>query len=172
MADYEVIRDKIKTGDMLLFRDHPDGGLRSVIERWIVRHGTAYPWVHVGVAWAEHDRVWIMDITTHGCAPRMLSKCGNFDWAPAPRELSETALTYAQDCFGLWQYSRWQAILGALKRLVIGADHWGQCAEYALAVWRQDSIAPTEIATPGDCADGAMQRWGAPITFVKNEAAK
>lgn len=76
-----------------------------------------------------------MDITTKGCAPRLLSTCGDFDWAPAPAVLSDKALRYAQACFGEWTYSRLQAVLGKLKRLVIGQDSRGQCAEYCLAIW-------------------------------------
>lgn len=163
---YSEARDRIKTGDMLLWRDHGIGPLRPLIERWIVRHSTASPHCHVGVAWVCFGRVWVMEITTKGCAPRLLSLTGQFDWAPAPRELSESALYFAFSCFGMWVYSRWQAVLGALKRLAIGADSFGQCAEYALAIWAKDGMAPTDTATPGACADGAMQVWGVPLTTV------
>lgn len=163
---YEDARYQIKTGDMLLWRDHAGGPLRGIIERWIVRHGTASPYTHVGVAWADHGRVWVMDITTKGCAPRLLSGCGDFDWSPAPQALSERALVYAHSCFGEWTYSRWQAVLGAFKRLVIGADAKGQCAEYALSIWRLDDMAPTDTATPGACADGALLRWECPLMSV------
>ncbi len=163
---YEDARDKIKTGDMLLWRDHVGGPLRGMVERWIVRHGTASPWTHVGVAWSDHGRVWVMEITTKGCAPRLLSGQVPFDWVAAPVELSERALTYAHSCFGQWTYSRWQAVLGALKCLVIGADTLGQCAEYALSIWRLDRIAPTDTATPGACADGGLLNWGSSLVSV------
>ena len=38
---YEDARGRIKTGDMLLWRDHAGGSLRGIVERWIVRHATA-----------------------------------------------------------------------------------------------------------------------------------
>ena len=163
---YAAARTLIKTGDMLLWRDHAGGSIRSIVERWIVRHGTADPHTHVGLAWADHGRLWVMEITTKGCAPRLLSGCGPFEWAPAPAELSESALTFAHSCFGEWTYSRWQAILGALKRLVIGSDSVGQCAEYVLSVWRLDGMAPTDTATPGSCAAGAALVWDVPLTPV------
>lgn len=47
---YDQVRPRIKTGDMLLFRDHAGGGLRGVVERWIVRHSTASAYTHVGMA--------------------------------------------------------------------------------------------------------------------------
>jgi hypothetical protein len=166
---YEAARDQIKTGDMLLWRDHAGGPLRGIVERWIVRHGTASPWTHVGVAWVDHGRVWVMEITTKGCAPRLLSGQVPFDWVAAPRELSERALAYAHSCFGEWTYSRWQAVMGALKRLVIGADHVGQCAEYALSVWQVDGMAPTDTATPGACVDGALLRWGGALVSVQGD---
>ena len=166
---YSDARLNIKTGDMLLWRNHPGGSLRGIIERWFVSHGTASPYTHVGVAWAEHGRVWVMEITTKGCAPRLLSTCGDFDWSPAQKPLSDTALTFAFDCFGSWVYSRWQAIAGALKRLAIGKDTSGQCAEYALSIWGIDGQRPTEIATPADCAEGAMRVWQSPVFFVESK---
>ena len=164
---YQQIRDKIKTGDMLLYRNHKGGGFRAIAERWFVSHGTASPYTHVGVAWVDHDRVFVMDITTRGCAPRLLSTTGSFDWAPAPKELSETALQFAFDCFGEWEYSRWQAILGELGLLTIGKDMQGQCAEYALSIWQTDGMAPSEKATPAACADGALSVWKTSITRIE-----
>lgn len=165
--EYAEARTWIKTGDMLLFRNHAGGGLRGIIERWFVSHGTASPYTHVGVAWVDGDRrAWIMDITTRGCAPRLLSSVGSFDWASSPKPLSATALRFAHDCFGEWLYSRWQAVLGALKSLVIGADKLGQCAEYAIAIWEIDGMAPTTTATPAACAEGALSVWKTSITRV------
>lgn len=170
MNEYEHIRDRIKTGDMLAWRDHKGGGLRAIVERWIVRHGTASPHTHVGMAWVADagQSVWVMDLTTKGCAPRLLSTCGNFDWAPAPQELSSNALRFAQECFGEWTYSRVQAVLGALKQLIIGKDTRGQCAEYVLTVWGLDGMAPTDTATPGACIEGAMTVWGSAVVTIRN----
>lgn len=170
MAEYEHLRNRIKSGDMLAWGDHKGGGLRGVVERWMVRHGTGHPQTHVGVAWVADSgqSVWVMDLTTKGCAPRLLSTCGDFYWAPAPQQLSDKALRFAQECFGEWTYSRWQAVMGALKRLVIGADAKGQCAEYALAVWQVDGMAPTDTATPGACIEGALRVWGSSLMTVKN----
>jgi hypothetical protein len=168
MKKYSEVRNEIKTGDMLLWRDAKTGPLRTMLERLAVRVSTTSPYTHVGVAWVELGRVWVMEITTHGCAPRLLSECGNFDWSPAPEPLTPEALRYAFSCFGVWRYSKWQAILGALRRLTIGADTLGQCAEYAIAIWRIAGIAPSETATPAACADGALMVWGSPIYFVEN----
>jgi hypothetical protein len=169
---YEELRTKIKTGDMLLWRASKEGSLRNIIERWFVTHGTASPYSHVGTAWVEHGRVWVMEITTHGCAPRLLSSCGDFDWSPCPKELSDQALTYAFDCFGVMTYSRTQAVLGALKRLVIGNDLKGQCSEYCISIWMIDDQEPTEIATPAACAEGAMRVWNSPVYSVENPKTK
>ena len=163
---YSEARDRIKTGDMLLWVDHHGGDTRGVIERWIVRHGTASPYTHVGIAWVICGRLMVMELTLRGCAPRLLSLAGSFDWAPAPRELSENGLSFALSCFGVWIYSRWQAILGALKALAIGVDQEGQCAEFALAVWGKDGMAPGDTATPGACAEGALEIWKSTITRV------
>lgn len=163
---YAEARSKIKTGDMLLWTDHKGGGWRSIVERWIVRHGTASSYTHVGVAWVDNGRCWVMEITTKGCAPRLLSSVLPFDWAPAPQKLSDKALTYAFSCFGIWTYNRWQAVLGQLQRLALGQDKEGQCAEFSICVWQVDDMAPTLVATPGACAIGALAVWDSSITKV------
>lgn len=166
---YEQVRDRIQTGDALLFRDHHDGALRNKVERWIVRHVTASPYTHVGIAWVEHGRVWVMDLTTKGCAPRLLSRAGNFDWAAAPKPLSDTALQHAFSRFGELEYSRWEAFIAPFGFLKIGGNARGECAEFALDVWQQDGIAPCDIATPAAVADGVMQKWGASIVSVVSD---
>lgn len=172
MTLYKDYRDAIKTGDMLLFRNNPSGGIRARIERWLVTVFTQSIYTHVGLAWVDGDRrVWVMDMTTKGCAPRLLSKVGDFDLIPCPRPLSSYALRYAHDCFGEWQYSRLQAVLGFCKALAIGKDAYGQCAEYVIAVLRMDGMAPTNIATPAACAQGAQAKWPEKrVIFIKNEA--
>lgn len=157
---------------MLLWRNHAGGGLRAIVERWFVSHGTASPYTHIGVAWVEYGRVWIMDVTTRGCAPRILSKAGDFDWIPAPEELSTKALEFAFSGFGEFEYSRFQAVLGELGLLKIGADLQSQCAEYALTVWQASGMAPTTKVTPAACADGGMTTWAAPIYNVTNGGRK
>lgn len=164
---YTEVRHLIKTGDMLLWRDYKGGSLRSIVERWLIRHYTASPYIHVGIAWVDHGRVWVMDISTSGCAPRLLSNCGSFDWIPSPKPLSDRALYVAFGCFGTWTYSRWQAIKGALKRLTIGKDSVGQCAEFVLHVLSQDGMAPTNTATPAECANGALLSWGTTVHSIQ-----
>lgn len=169
---YEAIRDQLKSGDMLLFRNHSGGGLRATIERWFVLHGTASPYAHVGVCWSDHGRVWVMDMTTKGCAPRLLSTAGDFDWAPAPKALSETALSYAFEHFGELEYSRLRAIGGQLGLIDVRSEHESMCAEYALSIWKRAGMPPTDKATPASCADGAMLIWNAPIYAVENGGRK
>ena len=169
MKKYADIRSQIKTGDLLAWRDSGTGTFQAMVERYIVRLTTTSPHTHVGLAWVEAGRVWVIEITTHGCAPRPLSLCGNFDWIPAPAPLKDEALAFAFSCFGVWRYSKWQAIMGRLKRLVIGADAWGQCAEFCLAVLARSGMAPTDIATPADVVEGALFNWDAPLIAVENK---
>lgn len=166
--NYEDVRSKIKTGDMLLFRYHASQNLRTTIERWIVSHQTASPYTHVGIAWSEHGRNWCMDMTTKGCAPRLLSLCGDFDVAGSPMPLNEEALGFAFGKFGELQYSRWRAIGGALGLIDVKSERESMCAEYALAIYRKAGMAPCDIATPAMLASGAAITWGAPILSIKN----
>lgn len=163
---YSEVRPLLKTGDLLVWRDYEGGTKRSIITRWLIRHSTASPYIHTGIVWVEHGRVWAIDISPAGCAPRLLSHCAPFDWAPAPRQLSEAALNYAFSRFGYLTYSYWQAVMGLLRRLRIGADDKSQCAEFVLSILRADGMAPSIVATPEACAEGAMQLWGSSLTHV------
>jgi hypothetical protein len=170
--NYEDARNKIKTGDMLLFRYRAGVGLRANVERWLVSHGTASPYTHVGVAWSEHGRNWCMDMTTKGCAPRLLSSCGDFDLACSPMPLNEEALGFAFSQFGELQYSRLRAIGGALGLIDIKSEHESMCAEYALTIYKKAGFAPSEIATPAMLAVGAAYNWGVSTVVIKNGGPK
>lgn len=166
-VNYTDARPLIKSGDMLLWRDHPGGSVRSIIERWFVRHACASPYTHIGVALVQNGRVSVMDITTKGCAPRPLSGNPDFDWIAGPRVLTQEDIDFAATFWGEMVYDRWQAILGQLKALVIGADMRGQCAEYALMIWRHAGFAPTNTATPAACADGGLMTWKRTMCHVE-----
>lgn len=156
---YADVRERIKTGDLLLWSSDASGSTRHDIETEIVKLATRSQWTHAGVAWSEHGRVMVMDLTTRGCAPRPLSGDLPFWWIPAPRELGRAGLDYAFSRFGEMVYSRWQAITAVLRRLVVGDDLQGQCAEYVLEVYRADGMAPTDVATPAALMVGAMNNW-------------
>lgn len=56
--------------------------------------------------------------------------------------------------------------MGLFRRLRIGADNKSQCAEFVLSILRADGMAPSIVATPEACAEGAMQLWGSSLTHV------
>lgn len=159
MATYSDVREKLKSGDMVLWAAEPEGYSQHDMETHLVKMATESQWTHVGVLWVEHGRVFVMDLTTKGCAPRPLSEDLPVFIIPSPAPLSEMALRYAFSRFGRMVYSKWQALLGFMKRLTIGDDMSGECAEFVLEVYGVDGIAPTQIATPRDCFMGAMMRW-------------
>lgn len=170
MAKYSEIRDSIKSGDMILWSASGDHLSQHDIETNLVKIATESQWTHVGIAWVEHGRVWVMDLTTSGCAPRLLGDDAPFYLINSPKELTEAALQYAFARFGKMTYSKWQAVLGFLKRLTIGDDMKGECAEFVLEVYRASGMAPTEVATPYWCMVGALSNWkGASLTYVTND---
>ena len=170
MPSYAYIRPQMKTGDLLFWRNHKGGPTIGYLERFIVQAGTMSPYIHVGMCWVEGGRVWVMEITTRGCAPRLLSMTGDFAWIAAPQALSKEALWRAQSFFGEWTYSRWQAFTGWLGRLSIGKDLQGQCAEYVLTVLNDcEHLKFTNpTATPQGVADAALMQWQTPLLHVSN----
>lgn len=163
---YTRHRSSIKSGDLLAWSSQGDWRSRHGLETHLTRIGTESEWTHVGIAWVEHGRVWVIELTTLGCAPRLLSDELPCAWLPAPRRLSDRALTYAFSRFGRLRYSRWQAVLGWLKRLTIGDDLAGQCSELVIEILRVDAMAPTDVATPAALIDGALRVWGSRLAWL------
>jgi hypothetical protein len=164
---YSKLRPRIKTGDLIVWAHRGNLRSRKGFETWLTRTAQQAPWTHVGVAWVEHGRVWVMDLTTRGCAPRLLSGDLPAYWIAAPRALGEPALHYAFSRFGELVYSRWQAVLGFLGLLRIGADLQGECAEYVLEIYRTEGIAPTDVATPAALVEAALAVWGRELVKVE-----
>ena len=53
MPNYADIRPQMKTGDLLLWRNHKGGPTIGYLERFIVQAGTMSPYIHVGMCWVE-----------------------------------------------------------------------------------------------------------------------
>lgn len=162
---YEEARPLIKTGDLLAWSS---GSWKtwSGIQINIVRLFTRSEYSHVGMAYVAHDRVFIMEAVGAGVRLFPLSKEIPFYWIQKPHKLSRVATNFAFEHMGE-KYSKWQAILGGLKKLTLGEDNQWQCAEYVKSILKMDSkdYLISDI-TPASLVKAAASTWG-PITYVE-----
>lgn len=142
---YADARERIKSGDLLAWT-HTGWGSWTAIKMQIVRIFTRSEYSHVGIAWTVAGRVFVLEASTGGVRIYPLSEKPSFWWVSLP-ELRIGAEEYALSKVGE-RYSYWQAITGFLKTLKPGADRSWQCAEYALAVLRENGLNMGEATTP------------------------
>lgn len=147
---YAQVRNQIKTGDLLAFSTTK---LRDIWDllAWVVRLFGATEYSHVGFAWVEHGRVWVVEATRHGVYPMLLSKKGGeFYWIKSDR-LYKEHLDRAFSKVGL-RYGWWDAIKAGFRSLVIGDNAVWQCAEFYLWVKGITGVNPT----PADVVEHAL----------------
>lgn len=159
---YAQARNQIRTGDLLAFSTTKIRDVWDLLA-WVVRLFGATEYSHVGFAWVEHGRVWVVEATRHGVYPMLLSeKGGRFYWIKADR-LDQAQLDRAFSKVGK-RYGWWDAIKAGLRSLVIGSNETWQCAEFYLWVKGITDVNPT----PADVVEYELLGHGE-MTIVEIE---
>lgn len=162
---YKDIRSEIKTGDLLAWSS---GSWKTWagIQINIVRIFTRSEYSHVGLAYVNHGRVFILEAVGAGVRIFPLSKELPFYYISKPTKLSRAATTFAFEQLGE-KYSKFQAILGGLGLLKDSQDDKWQCAEYVYNILKTDQkdMLDTEL-TPSAIVKKAASTWG-PIFYVE-----
>lgn len=121
---------------------------------------------HVGVAWADHGRIFIFEAVGTGVRVFPLSRELPCYWVKRPKELGNGALEWAFSKLGNKYESKWKMVVDFVKSLRLGENDRWQCSEYVLGILEQDGEVLTNVATPTGVVKAAMQRWGS-LTFVE-----
>lgn len=147
--DYASARPQIKSGDVLAWTHR---GWKSFhdLQVQIVRIFTRSEYSHVGISWCVGDRVLVLEAVSSGVRLMPLSMSLPCYWIPLG-VWSEGIEKRALSQLGK-PYSRWQAVLGGLGRLRIGADEFWQCAEYVAA-----TLGLKSLARPDSVVDTALR---------------
>lgn len=162
---YAQARGLIKSGDALIF-PHPTGSIRSWYD-FQIRMLQLYQistLSHVAIAWAEYDRVLMLEAVSSGVRPYSLSKCLPFYWIPNPVPLSEEAKNWLWEKIGTPYPNKIKMALNALGfDMSLETDSRLDCSEYfkgAMAVNKQPVLAKSE---PASICEELERTWGARV---------
>jgi hypothetical protein len=162
---YANARKLIQSGDIICFTHRR---LRSWydLQVMLVRWATASKYSHVGIAYRMDGRVWLLEAVTPLVRMVPLSHFAEegFDVLSMKRGMSGAEREAAIGQVGVARYSRWQAVLGFLRRLKFGRDALTQCCEYVIVHRRMSGVDLGPVATPAAVVDKALQSgakcWG------------
>ena len=131
---YELIRDKIKTGDALMFSVSTWDTVWDKIAQ-LVRFKRRSKWSHIGMAVVLAGRVWVLEATRHGVFPTPITVKGqDFGWIPA-EELNDAGIERAFSQIGKG-YGWLDAARADRGVLNAGDNDLWECAE--LFCWCKD----------------------------------
>jgi hypothetical protein len=164
---YNEARPLIRSGDVIA-TTHKDWNSLYDLMVMAVRVGTMSEFCHVGLVWEVGGRLFVIEAVTPKVRLVPLSHFApaGFYWLPLDTPISDPELEHAMSKVGVAEYSRWQAILGGLKRLSIGTDDSAQCAEFVIECRRLSGVDLGDVATPAEVVEAALAR-GAPMRLVK-----
>lgn len=161
---YSSTRDTIKTGDLLAWKS---GSWKSWhdIQALGVRVGTASSFSHVGMAWADNGRVFVIEATTKGVRLFPLSRLVPFYLVRRPTELEVTALEWAFAHIGDEYESKLKMVWMALLGRDMPEDDRYQCAELYMTIMKKDGEFITCAQNPSALVEWAMKNWN-PLILV------
>lgn len=162
---YEDARTLIKTGDLLAWSA---GGWSNWhdIQVSLVRMFTKSEYSHVGMAWADHERVFIFEAVGAGVRLFPLSREVPFYWIKRPQEIGGDALDWAFSKLGNRYEAKWKMVIDFIRSFRLDENDEWQCSEFVLGILKQDGEVLTNVATPTGVVKAALQRWGS-LTYVE-----
>lgn len=164
---YSEMRGSIRSGDLIAFEHE---GWKSIadIESQIVKCVTQSAFSHVCVAWVVGGRVFLIEAVVPQVRLMPLSNRARegFYWIPSEKPMTETELEFGLQWVGVGDYSKWEAILGELELLKIGASEKWECAELTIEMRKRSNELLGEKATPADVVKEALKN-GYPLKYVE-----
>lgn len=163
---YENARPLVRAGDLIAL-SHTGWSSWQDLEVQTVRLVTESEYSHVGLVWEVAGRLFVIEAVEPlvRLVPLSNFAAKGFYWIPLGRPITDDELRYALAKVGVARYSKWQAILGYLRRLAIGADDLEQCSEFVIACRRLSGVDLGDAATPSAVVLQA-QRQGAALYYI------
>lgn len=160
---YADARPLIKTGDCLIFSNRSWNGFWNWLAQ-LVRLADRTEYSHVGMAWCEDGRVWVIEATRFGLYPQLLSRRNeDFYWIRAADSLEGAKLDAILERVGD-RYGWMDAVRGWLGRLVAGQNDSWQCAEFY--AWARG--LPVEVRLTPSSLISYLMRTDGPMQLVDN----
>ncbi len=157
--NYVDARHLIRSGDLLAWSSAVSYRNWHDFQVSMIRLAGATEYTHVGLAWAEHERVFVLEAVGSGVRLMPLSREVPFFWIPRPKPLSEGALQWAFGKIGNRYESKWKMVLNKIwSQRLDENDDW-YCSEFVLGVLRADGELLTSESDPKDVVRAASEKW-------------
>ena len=164
---YSEARSKIKSGDLLAWT-HRGWGSWYDIQIQLVRFFTQSEYSHVGIAFVDGERVFVLESVSAGIRAKLLSEEIPFYWMPTKQKW--TAAVKAKAFAELGEsYSKWEGILSLFRKIKPGANHDWECAEYAMYILQALGVQIDCRCVPSDVVEWVQDHLDAEMYTITAE---
>jgi len=166
---YSDCRDSLESGDIIVFSHYKWASVYD-LQVMAVRLFSFSEYTHVGVVVKIGGRVFLAESVTPVVRLVPLSNFAkdSFYVIPTRTPMQDEELEYLLSKVGVAKYSKWQAVMGYLDKLEIGADDNFQCAEYTITARRKSGLELGPRAVPACVVKEALKQ-GLRLYFVDGE---
>lgn len=162
--NYDEIRDKIQSGDVIAF-SHTGLASWGDFESQLVRVFTRSEYTHVAIAWPIGGRVLLIEAAVPKVRIYPLSHYKEFYWIPMDLPLSSAALEAGLDIIGQ-DYSKFEAIKALLSDPINSNRKW-QCAEVVKYILRENGTSLFSSATPSNIVKELLSDFNKQLFHVR-----
>jgi hypothetical protein len=162
---YNDAKSLIKTGDLLFWSERRWNSLHD-IEVELIRLFTFSEYCHVGIAYAEHTGLSVIEAVPPVVRFSPLAVEAPFYWMPIGAPLSPHAIEFALSTVGQ-SYSWVRAFLAWLGCLPANRGSW-ECGELSNRILKESGIDLGKNYTPNRLAQAGLE-YGFNISFVQQD---
>lgn len=162
-VDYTDMRNNIQSGDLLAWSTD-NASLSSKILTTLVRFFTLSEFSHVGIAYREDGRLYVLEATIPKIQLRLLSERKGFYYVPMRVAWESSYEPFLKHYIGK-KYSILDCIRGYLGKTDISDDRW-QCAELCNDFYKHIGIDLQDNYTPAKLVKAAMSRVRSSILYI------
>ena len=162
-AAYADQRDNIKSGDLLAWSSD-NTSLSSRLLTFIVRFFTLSEFSHVGIAYREDGRLYVLEATIPKIQLRFLSERKGFYHVPMDVPWESSYELLLKHYIGK-PYSILDCIRGYLGKTDVSDDRW-QCAELCNDFYRHIGIDLQDNYTPAKVVKAAIATLHTDIRYI------
>ena len=154
---YSVHESEIKTGDILGWT-HREWKSWYDFQIQIVRMFTKSEFSHVGIAYWEDNKLYVIEAIGSGVRKSLLSENIPFYWIKA-EPLSEKAISFAKEQIGRRYESKIKMVINYFWDLDLENNKRWQCSELVNAIYRVNKTPLTFIDEPSKIMQVCWEKY-------------
>lgn len=166
--NYKAAREKLRTGDLIVFSNKKFSGISGLIT-FIVRFFTISEYNHVGILWKVGVRYFVVEAQIPQVKITPLSKMGSFFYMPMVLDVQEPHMDKLLEKVGE-DYGKLEAIKAYFKKSSMSNNQW-ICVELVRFFYEQFGIEMSDCFTPSDIVNQLMRKYGKQLIYVENKPA-